>query len=70
MESKKSSSTEWLLLGAVLVLLLFVFAYINRIPSMRFSAEIQGLASVIFGAGGALCLVIGIVKFVMEKLKK
>lgn len=70
METKKSNSTQWLVLGAVLVLLLFVFAYLNRMPSVQFSAGIQGLASVIFGFGGALCLIIGIVKFAIEKLKK
>lgn len=70
METKKSSSKQWLILGVVFILLLFVFAYVNRMPSVQISGPLQTLASAIFGAGGLLFLVIGIIKFVIEKSKK
>lgn len=70
METKKSSSTQWLVLGGVFIVLLFVFTYIVRMPSIQISGPLQTLASAIFGAGGLLFLIIGIVKFISEKVRK
>ena len=70
METKKSSSKQWLLLGAVFIVLLFIFAYITRMPSVQISGPLQTLASAVFGAGGLLFLVIGIIKFISEKVRK
>ena len=70
MEPKKASSKQWLLLGGVFILLLFVFAYITRMPSVQISDPLQTLASAIFGAGGLLFLIVGIIKFVIEKFRK
>ena len=70
METKKSSSTQWLVLGGIFVVLLFVFAYIVRMPSIQISGPLQTLASAIFGAGGLLFLFVGIVKFISEKMGK
>lgn len=67
---RKSTSKHWLVLGAVFILLLFVFAYVNRIPSIQISYPLQILASAVFGAGGAIFLVVGIVKSIVEKFKK
>ena len=70
METKKSSSKQWLLLGVVFILLLFVFAYITLLPSVQISYTLQTLASAILGAGGLLFLIVGIIKFVIEKFRK
>lgn len=70
MDTKKSSSIQWLLLGAVFILLLFAFVYIDRMPSVQISGPLQTLASAILGGGGLVFLMIGIVKFVIEKVRK
>ncbi|GEM_PF-2451581 len=70
MEPNKSSSKQWLILGTVFILLLFVFAYVNRMPSVQISGPLQTLASAIFGAGGLLFFVIGIIRFIIEKVRK
>lgn len=69
METKKSSSTQWLLFGAVFILLLFAFAYIDRMPSVQISDPLRMLASAILG-GGAVFLVVGIINFIIEKVRK
>lgn len=70
MEPKKSSAKYWLILGAVCILLLFVFAYIGKYTSIRFSLGLETLASAVLGWGGAIFLIVGIVKAVKEKFRK
>lgn len=70
METKKSSSTQWLILGAVFILLLFVYAYVSKYTSIVFSYGFEFLATAILGAGGVIFLIVGIVKYIAERLRK
>jgi hypothetical protein len=70
MDQKKSSAQSWLILGAVFILLLFVYAYIGKYTSLRFSRGVDSLVSAVFGFGGAVFLLVGIVKAIIGHFKK
>ncbi|MFA5942190.1 MAG: hypothetical protein WC798_00745 [Candidatus Paceibacterota bacterium] len=67
---KKKTATQWLILGASFILILFVFAFLIKANILYLSGGAYGLVSAIFGMGGALFLLIGIVKFIIEKFSK
>lgn len=64
------SSKSWLILGAVCIVILFVAAFLMNKEILDVSYGAQTLISAIFGFGGTVFLLIGVIKFVVEKVRK
>lgn len=69
MENKKTAKS-WLILGAAFIIILFIAAYLINSKILDVSYGTYTLISAIFGFGGALFLIVGIVKFIIEKFRK
>ncbi len=69
MENKKTAKS-WLILGAVFIIILFIAAYLINSKIVEVSYGAHTLISAIFGFGGALFLLVGIIKFIIEKVRK
>ncbi len=74
MKNNKSASTQWLILGAVILLITFAYAYIDySASSSLFSNRLSYFGGMIVGPAvfaGMLFLAIGIVKLIIEKTRK
>lgn len=64
------TSRSWLILGAVFIIVLFLSAFLIKIGAFIPSGVVYVLISAIFGFGGALFLLIGIIKAILEKVRK
>ncbi len=69
MENKKTAKS-WLILGAVFIVILFIAAYLINSEILDVSYGAYTLISAIFGFGGTLFLLIGIIKLIIEKFRK
>lgn len=69
MENKKTAKS-WLILGAVFIVILFIAAYLINSKILDVSYGAYTLISAIFGFGGTLFLLIGIIKLIIEKFRK
>lgn len=70
MENNKKSSKSWLILGVVFYVILIILLYLQRIGILEISYGAETLIAAIFGFGGALFIVIGIIKFVINLFRK
>lgn len=61
---------SWLILGAIFIIILFVLVGLMKTNVLYLSGGASGLAFVIFGFGGAIFLIIGIIKSIVERLRK
>lgn len=67
---RKNTSKSWLILGSVFIVILIVIAALINTKILIISGGAEGLLSTIFGMGGILFLFIGIIKFIVEKVRK
>ncbi len=67
---KKNTSKQWLVLGLVFVLILFIFAYLINSKILYVSGGAYDLISAVFGFGGFLFIIIGVVKLMIGKLRE
>lgn len=69
MKNKKTAKS-WLILGVIFIAILFIAGYLIDSKILDVSYGAYTLISAIFGFGGTLFLLIGIVKFIIEKVRK
>lgn len=67
MELKKLSAKFWIILGIALILFGFVLAHLSDANLIRWSYGLEHVASLVFHGGGPLLVVIGLIKFFVEK---
>jgi hypothetical protein len=70
MQNTKKSSKSWFVLGIVFYVILLVAVYLQGSSIIKMSYGAEMLLAAIFGFGGTLFIVIGIVKFVINLFKK
>lgn len=70
MEQKKSSPTAWFVLGTIFIFLLFAYAYVRAYIPLVDTPAISGVVSAVFGAGGTIFLLVGLVKVIIGYFKK
>ncbi len=69
MQNTKTSKS-WLILGAVFIVILFLFAFMIKTGTFVPSGVVYVLISAVFGFGGVLFLLIGIIKAIIERVRK
>ena len=67
---EKNSSKSWFILGLVFLVLLFSLTLLNDVGILYVSYGAEILISAVFGFGGTLFLLIGIIKLIISKIKK
>lgn len=70
MQNNKKSSKSWFILGGVFYIILLILMYLQKIGTLEISYGSETLIAAIFGFGGTLFIVIGIIKFVINLFRK
>ncbi len=69
METKKSSSVQWLVIGVVMLLLLILQGGLEAAGLMSRNSDLHYFGVMILGGGGAIISVIGLIRIIVQKLR-
>jgi len=67
---KHKTSKSWLILGVIFIVILFIISYLLNKEIILLSYGAKTLISAIFGFGGVLFLVVGVIKAVIERVRQ